>query len=238
MVSRSRDDALRDAFGSFFHLRWDRSRAPVSLTQHPAPDRAADYHASFHGDRAWFGAVWSEIEAETTVWVSPEDDIEFRRVVLRNAGDRMLDLELMSSFEVSLADARADEAHPAFQNLFVERRVAGRPPGAGVRAQAADWRPTRACSRRTSSPKPSRRWPVSGCRSTGSAGSAATAAPAIRSRPSTSRRPRPKAPRARRSTPASIRWRRSRPAADRARRRGPASPSAPPPPTTARRCAR
>ena len=119
MVSRSRDDALRDAFGSFFHLRWDRQPRAVSLTQHPAPDRAADYHASFHGDRAWFGAVWSEIESEITVWVSPEDDIEFRRVVLRNRGDRMLDLELMSSFEVSLADARADEAHPAFQNLFV-----------------------------------------------------------------------------------------------------------------------
>ena len=95
------------------------SRAPVSLTQHPAPDRAAHYHASFHADRAWFGAIWPEVEAETTVWVSPEDDIEFRRVVLRNKGDRMLDLELISSFEVSLADARADEAHPAFQNLFV-----------------------------------------------------------------------------------------------------------------------
>ena len=118
-VSRSRDDALRDAFGTFFHLRWDRQPRAVSLTQHPAPDRAAHYHASFHGDRAWFGAVWSEVEAETTVWVSPEDDIEFRRVVLRNNGDRMLDLELISSFEVSLADARADEAHPAFQNLFV-----------------------------------------------------------------------------------------------------------------------
>ena len=31
----------------------------------------------------------------------------------------MLDLELISAFEVSLADARADEAHPAFQNLFI-----------------------------------------------------------------------------------------------------------------------
>ncbi|MEO5881385.1 MAG: glucoamylase family protein, partial [Caldimonas sp.] len=50
MVSRSRDDALRDAFGTFFHLRWDRQPRAVSLTQHPAPDRAAHYHASFHGD--------------------------------------------------------------------------------------------------------------------------------------------------------------------------------------------
>ena len=118
-VSRSRDDALRDGYGSFFHLRWDRQPRAVSLTQHPAPDRAAHYHSSFHADRAWFGATWSELDAETMVWVSPEDDIEFRRIVLRNRGDRLLDLELISSFEVTLADARADEAHPAFQNLFI-----------------------------------------------------------------------------------------------------------------------
>ena len=118
-ITRSRDDALRDTYGSFFHLRWDRQPRAVSLTQHPAPDRSAHYQSTFHADRVWFSAAWSEVEASTTVWVSPEDDIEFRRVVLRNLGDRILDLELMSSFEVTLADARADESHPAFQNLFV-----------------------------------------------------------------------------------------------------------------------
>ena len=118
-VSRSRDDALRDAYGMFFHLRWDRQPRPVSLTQHPAPDRAAHYQASFHADRVLFTGSWSELHATTTVWVSPEDDIEFRRVELRNLGDRVLDVELMSAFEVTLADARADESHPAFQNLFV-----------------------------------------------------------------------------------------------------------------------
>ncbi len=118
-ISRSRDDALRDVWGTFFYLRWDRQPRPVSLTQHPAPDRAAHYQSSYHADRLLFTASWSEIHATTTVWVSPEDDIEFRRVELRNLGDRPLDVELMSAFEVTLADARADESHPAFQNLFV-----------------------------------------------------------------------------------------------------------------------
>ena len=40
-------------------------------------------------------------------------------VVLHNCGERTLDLELLSSFEVTLADPRADESHPAFSNLFV-----------------------------------------------------------------------------------------------------------------------
>jgi len=118
-ITRSRDDALRDAHGWFFHVRWDRQPRPVSLSQHPAPDPAADYHCSLHADRVAFSAVWPELEATTTVWVSPEDDIEFRRVVLHNRGERTLDLELLSSFEVTLADPRADESHPAFSNLFV-----------------------------------------------------------------------------------------------------------------------
>ena len=118
-VTRSRDDALRDAFGWFFHLRWDRQPRPVSLTQHPAPDPAADYQCSFLADRVAFAATWPEIEATTTVWVSPEDDIEFRRVVVHNTGERTLDVELMSSFEVTLADQRADESHPAFSNIFI-----------------------------------------------------------------------------------------------------------------------
>ncbi len=118
-ITRSRDDALRDAHGWFFHVRWDRQPRPVSLTQHPAPDPAAHYHCSLHADRVAFSATWSELEATTTVWVSPEDDIEFRQVVLHNCGERTLDLELLSSFEVTLADPRADESHPAFSNLFV-----------------------------------------------------------------------------------------------------------------------
>ena len=118
-VSRWRDDALRDAHGSFFFLRWDRQPQAVSLTQHPAPDPAAHYQSVYHADRVCFDATWPEIEAHTTVWVSPEDDIELRQVELRNLSDRPLDLELMSAFEITLADPRADEAHPAFSNLFL-----------------------------------------------------------------------------------------------------------------------
>ncbi len=144
-ITRSRDDALRDAHGSFFYLRWQRdeghaasttwasalaaSLAPpvsppvlspvVSITQHPAPDAAAHYRSIFHADRVCFDAEWPTVQAHTTVWVSPEDDIEFRQIELRNLGDRALDIELISAFEVTLADPRADEAHPAFSNLFV-----------------------------------------------------------------------------------------------------------------------
>ncbi|MDB5850487.1 MAG: carbohydrate-binding protein, partial [Rhodoferax sp.] len=125
-ITRWRDDALRDAFGSFFFLRRPEAEteaetlAPlVSITQHPAPDAAASYSCTFHADRVCFDTNWPGLQAHTTVWVSPEDDIEFRRVELRNLGDTPLDIELISAFEVTLSDPRADEAHPAFTNLFV-----------------------------------------------------------------------------------------------------------------------
>lgn len=121
-LTRWRDDGLRDAFGSFFHLRWGARTDPVSLTRHPAPDPAAHYRCLFHADRVGFVAEWAEVRAQVTVWVSPEDDIEFRRVELCNPRDEALDIELTSAFEVTLSAPGADEAHPAFANLFVQAR--------------------------------------------------------------------------------------------------------------------
>lgn len=118
-ITRWRDDALRDDYGSFFYVRWDRQPQLVSLTQHPAPDAAADYQTVYHADRVCFNADWSELHARTTVWVSPEDDIEFRQVELRNLSEETIEIELISAFEVTLSDSLADETHPAFTNLFV-----------------------------------------------------------------------------------------------------------------------
>jgi cyclic beta-1,2-glucan synthetase len=118
-ITRSRDDALRDDRGSFFYLRREHQTQVHSITQHPAPDPAAHYSSVFHADRVCFDAVWDDVQAQMTVWVSPEDDIEFRQIELHNVGNKPLDIELVSAFEVALSDPRADEAHPAFTNLFV-----------------------------------------------------------------------------------------------------------------------
>lgn len=120
-LSRWRDDALRDARGSFVYLRRGGAR-PVSVTQHPAPDPDADYRSTFHADRVCFDASWADFHVRTTVWISPEDDVEFRRVELGNLGPRQIEVEVISAFEPTLSDARADEAHPAFSNLFVTAR--------------------------------------------------------------------------------------------------------------------
>src|SRR5690606_10620724 len=118
-LSRWRDDALRDEHGSFLYLRAPASAVPVSLTSHPAPDAAARYGCEFHADRVCFTAEWTALHAHVTVWVSPEDDIELRKVVLSNLSDEVMEVELLSALDVTLADPAADEAHPAFSQLFV-----------------------------------------------------------------------------------------------------------------------
>ena len=119
-ISRWRDDLLRDQYGTFIYVRHEGSQTMHSLTAHPAPNPRWRYSACFMADRVQFDSVSSQLETTTTVLVSPEDDTEIRTVVLNNLTDATVTYEVMSCFEVVLADARADEAHPAFSNLFID----------------------------------------------------------------------------------------------------------------------
>jgi cyclic beta-1,2-glucan synthetase len=121
-ITRWRDDLLRDAYGSFTYLRLAGQDRVSSLTAHPAPHPGWTYKATFLADRVEFGASSPELEATTTVLVSPEDDTELRTVTVLNLSKHEITLDLVSCFEAVLADPRADEAHPAFSNLFIATR--------------------------------------------------------------------------------------------------------------------
>ena len=127
-VSRWRDDALRDSYGTFIYLRETGYgelppshplRALHSVTQHPAPHPDWQYKATFLPDRVEFDATSEALQIQTTVLVSPEDDTELRIVRFQNHSAHDVTLEVVSYFEPVLADPRADEAHPAFSNLFL-----------------------------------------------------------------------------------------------------------------------
>ncbi|MES2941289.1 MAG: glucoamylase family protein [Pseudomonadota bacterium] len=119
-INRWRDDLLRDQYGSFIYLRSEDGASLSSLTAHPSPNPAWRYRSRFLADRVQFDAVGRELEATTTVLVSPEDDTEIRTVVINNLSPNAVTYEVISCFEVVLADPRADDAHPAFSNLFIE----------------------------------------------------------------------------------------------------------------------
>jgi len=122
-VSRWRDDPLRDHYGTFLFVRDAGEDAPgpvVSLTALPARGEGWRYRTRFLADQVQFEARGDGLEARTTVLISPEDDTELRTVVLHNTGAHARTLELISYFEPVLSLPKADEAHPAFANLFIE----------------------------------------------------------------------------------------------------------------------
>ncbi len=63
------------------------------------------------------------IETHTEISVSPEDDVEIRRVTLTNQSTRQRRIEVTSFAEVVLAPLNADLAHRSFSNLFVQTEI-------------------------------------------------------------------------------------------------------------------
>jgi len=63
------------------------------------------------------------MDTYTEIAVSPEDDIEVRRIGITNRSGARKVIDLTSYAEVVLALAASDAAHPAFSNLFVQTEI-------------------------------------------------------------------------------------------------------------------
>ncbi len=122
-VTRWREDATRDSWGSFCYLRDVASGAFWSTAYQPTLQPPDSYEAIFSEGRAEFRRRDHEIESYTEIVVSPEDDIELRRVRISNRGRTRRVIEVTSYTEVVLAPPAADTLHPAFSNLFVQTEI-------------------------------------------------------------------------------------------------------------------
>jgi cyclic beta-1,2-glucan synthetase len=119
-VTRWREDVTRDSWGSFIFLRDARSGAVWSAGHQPSGVEPDTYQATFLEDRAEIRRRDGTIMSTLEVLVSPEDDAEIRRVSLINLGSETREIDVTSYAELVLAPPRADAAHPAFSNLFVQ----------------------------------------------------------------------------------------------------------------------
>ena len=122
-VTRWRADAVRDHWGSFVTIR-DLGRDTVwSATHQPALVETESYEAIFGIEKAEFRRHDFGVETATEIIVSPQEDLEIRRISLTTRHRMHCELELTSYAEVVLDAARADLAHPAFSKLFVQSEV-------------------------------------------------------------------------------------------------------------------
>lgn len=119
-VNRWREDATSDNLGMFVYLRDVNTGAFWSSTHQPTLHKGKKDEAIFTQAYAEFRQQQSDLEVHTTICVSPEDDVELRRIRLINRSQTTRTIELTTYSEVVIAPQSADEAHPAFSNLFVQ----------------------------------------------------------------------------------------------------------------------
>jgi cellobiose phosphorylase len=122
-VTRWREDGTRDHWGSFCYLRELQAGACWSAAFQPTRAPSEHYEAFFTEGRFEVRRRDHGFETHLEVVVSPEDDIELRRLRIVNASGRRRTLEVTTYAEVVMAPAIADDMHPAFGNLFVQTEI-------------------------------------------------------------------------------------------------------------------
>ena len=122
-VTRWREDATCDNWGSFCYIRDVASGDLWSTAYQPTLRRADTYEAIFSEGRAAFRRRDHDIETHTEITVAPEDDVELRRVRITSGSPTRRVLDLTSYAEIVLELPATDAAHPAFNKLFVETEI-------------------------------------------------------------------------------------------------------------------
>ncbi len=119
-VTRWREDATCDNWGTFVYLRDLATGEFWSAAHQPVLRATKDYEIIFTQARAEFRQRHAGFDVHTAISVSPEDDVELRRLTIVNRSSSERTIEVTSYAEVVLAAQGADLAHPAFSNLFVQ----------------------------------------------------------------------------------------------------------------------
>ncbi|WP_276372349.1 glycoside hydrolase family 94 protein [Chryseolinea sp. H1M3-3] len=122
-VTRWREDSTLDNWGSFCYIRNLDTNELWSNTYQPTLKEADQYSAVFSQGRVEYRRRDHDIETYTEIIVSPEDDIEIRRIHISNRSRKKVNLELTSYAEAVMAVPVADASHPAFSNLFVQTEI-------------------------------------------------------------------------------------------------------------------
>ncbi len=122
-VTRWREDPTLDNTGTFCYLRDTGSGEFWSVGYQPAQKKSKHYEAIFSQERAELRRRDFDIDTHVEIAVSPEDDIELRRINITNHGQSSRTLELTSYAEVVLTTQAADVEHPAFHKLFMQTEI-------------------------------------------------------------------------------------------------------------------
>ena len=118
-ITRWRSDLLNPYYGSFVYVAQEGTNSWWSATPGPTARENESASVVFSCGQAEYFRSDGPVDTHTQVFVAAQDNVEVRRVTLTNHSKHEKNIALTSYQEVVLAPQSADEAHPAFSNLFV-----------------------------------------------------------------------------------------------------------------------
>lgn len=122
-INRYHQDPLNKTQGLFCYLRNMSTNELWTNTVQPSLTIPGSYEVIFTESKAEFKRRDGCIETHTEVTVSPEHNLEIRRIHLKNCGTTDVSIELTSFTEIALATLSEEGAHPAFSHLFLKTEI-------------------------------------------------------------------------------------------------------------------
>jgi cellobiose phosphorylase len=122
-LTRWHEDSTCDNWGTFCYIRDLNNGEFWSTSYQPTGKRSKNYEAIFSEGHAEFRRRDQDLDMHTEIVISPEDDIELRRIHIINRSRERREIDITSYSEVVLASSASDTLHPAFSNLFVQTEI-------------------------------------------------------------------------------------------------------------------
>jgi cyclic beta-1,2-glucan synthetase len=118
-ITRWHPDLTTDDTGDYIYLQEHRNEHVWSAAAVPVRTTPDDYEVRFAEDRARYSRRDGHLQTTVGHRLSPESDAVVRTVSVRNDSRSTRRITITSYAELVLAEARGDDAHPAFSKLFV-----------------------------------------------------------------------------------------------------------------------
>ncbi|TVR79983.1 MAG: glycosyltransferase 36 [Chitinophagaceae bacterium] len=120
VINAWKPDSTIDPLGLFFYIKDMESNKYWSAMHQPVKRKPDRYDSWFHNGKVVCSRVDEWIETTTEICVSPDHQIELRKLTFTNYSDRKRILEVTSYAEVVLNTLADHNSHPAFSKLFIE----------------------------------------------------------------------------------------------------------------------
>lgn len=122
-ITRRRSQYNTEEFGNIFYIKCLNTNQIWTSSYLPMLKKPDKYSVIFSGDKTKIARVDNEIETVQEIVVSPEDDLEIRRITIINNSDKNLEFEITSYLELVLEHQNVDLAHRVFSNMFIETDI-------------------------------------------------------------------------------------------------------------------